>query len=129
MVIETKDPPTKMYTATCEVCGEEFTGFYGVSSIIIWLTAKEHEVDCKIKKGIILDGKETWKGYPMGKDQCPHCGADTYITGRGTPKGWSGIECCACGNLIENCHCVPKCRWCGSHKEVPTGLCPKCAMF
>jgi len=46
----------------------------------------------------------TWKGYPLGKAKC-HCGSDTYISGRGRHKGWSGIECCACGNLIEACAC------------------------
>lgn len=52
----------------------------------------------------MTDNKNTWKGYPMGKGKC-HCGAHTYITGRGTPRGWTGIECCGCGNLVENCAC------------------------
>lgn len=45
-----------------------------------------------------------WKGYPVGKTKC-HCGANIYISRRGILKGWSGIECCSCGNLIENCAC------------------------
>ncbi len=48
--------------------------------------------------------KNTWKGYPIGIGKC-HCGSETYITNRGVPKGWSGIECTGCGNLIENCVC------------------------
>lgn len=45
-----------------------------------------------------------WNGYPMGKGKC-HCGSKTFISGRGTHKGWSGISCCSCGNLMEACAC------------------------
>ena len=36
------------YTARCERCREEFTGFYGVSSII-YNFAVEHEIRCFMK--------------------------------------------------------------------------------
>lgn len=45
------------------------------------------------------------RGYPIRKEKCVKCGCDTIETGRGKHKGWSGVECCGCGNLQENCHC------------------------
>lgn len=69
------------------------------------------------------------RGYVIRKEPCPKCGYYTIETGRGKSKGWSGIECCACGNLIENCHCTPMCVRCGEQKTVSTGLCSKCCRF
>jgi len=36
---------SQMYMAKCECCGEKFTGFYGVSSVVHKF-AKEHEDTC-----------------------------------------------------------------------------------
>lgn len=69
------------------------------------------------------------RGYLIRIEHCPKCGCGTIETGRGKNKGWSGIECCGCGNLIENCSCSPICRWCGAKKKVITGLCEKCCRF
>jgi hypothetical protein len=69
------------------------------------------------------------RGYLIRAEPCPKCGYRTIETGRGRNKGWSGIECCGCGNLIENCNCSPRCKWCGTKKKVPTGLCEKCCRF
>ncbi len=49
--------------------------------------------------------KAYYRGYVIRKEPCPKCGCHTIETGKGKPKGWSGIECCDCGNLVENCQC------------------------